>query len=149
MFKEINNNYCVKCVFWTFLLHVLISFVSKYVCVWWSCWMCNRRIDGRLVSPLSIATSTNFSDNCPLNLHLLLSSKTSCNSTQNFSFLVNFLVKFNGGLIHCTLPVKIDEFLRFGRRLSLLISCVPVVVGWLITWQSLTLHHLYIARYLP
>ena len=35
---------------------------------------------------------------------------------------------------------------RFGRRLAVVASCVPLVLGWLVTWQASQLGHLYIAR---
>ena len=36
---------------------------------------------------------------------------------------------------------------RFGRRLAILVDCIPLAVGWVLTWQSQTLAHLYAARY--
>ena len=35
---------------------------------------------------------------------------------------------------------------RFGRRAAILVDCVPLTVGWLLTWQATSLQHLYIAR---
>ena len=35
---------------------------------------------------------------------------------------------------------------RFGRRLAVVASCVPLVLGWVVTWQASQLGHLYIAR---
>ena len=35
---------------------------------------------------------------------------------------------------------------RFGRRLAVVASCAPLVLGWLVTWQASQLGHLYIAR---
>ena len=37
-------------------------------------------------------------------------------------------------------------FCRFGRRLAILLDCLPLIVGWLLTWQAQCLEHLYIAR---
>jgi len=36
--------------------------------------------------------------------------------------------------------------LRFGRRIAILLDCLPLTVGWLLTWQARSLEHLYIAR---
>ena len=36
--------------------------------------------------------------------------------------------------------------LRFGRRLAILLDCIPLIIGWLLTWQAQCLDHLYIAR---
>ena len=38
---------------------------------------------------------------------------------------------------------------RFGRRLAVVSSCAPLVLGWLVTWQASQLGHLYIARSEP
>ena len=38
---------------------------------------------------------------------------------------------------------------RFGRRLAVVASCVPLVLGWVVTWQASQLGHLYIARSEP
>ena len=38
------------------------------------------------------------------------------------------------------------SLLRFGRRVAILVDCIPLSVGWLLTWQARTLTHLYIAR---
>ena len=35
---------------------------------------------------------------------------------------------------------------RFGRRAAILADCVPLSLGWLLTWQARSLTHLYIAR---
>ena len=36
--------------------------------------------------------------------------------------------------------------LRWGRRAAILADCVPLSLGWLLTWQARSLSHLYIAR---
>ena len=38
---------------------------------------------------------------------------------------------------------------RFGRRLAVVASCAPLVLGWVVTWQASQLGHLYIARSEP
>jgi len=35
---------------------------------------------------------------------------------------------------------------RFGRRVAILLHCLPFVLGWLLTWQAQSLEHLYIAK---
>ena len=35
---------------------------------------------------------------------------------------------------------------RFGRRAAILADCVPLSLGWLLTWQARSLSHLYTAR---
>ena len=35
---------------------------------------------------------------------------------------------------------------RFGRRMALLVDCLPLIIGWILTWRAQSLLHLYIAR---
>jgi len=49
-----------------------------------------------------------------------------------------------GDLLGCVIGGPLAD--RFGRRLAILLDCLPLIVGWLLTWQAQCLEHLYIAR---
>jgi len=49
-----------------------------------------------------------------------------------------------GDLLGCTIGGPLAE--RFGRRIAVLLDCLPLAIGWILTWQAVTLEHLYIAR---
>jgi len=49
-----------------------------------------------------------------------------------------------GDLLGCVIGGPLAD--RFGRRLAILLDCIPLIVGWLLTWQAQCLDHLYIAR---
>eukprot|EP00092_Neocalanus_flemingeri_P013767 GFUD01014847.1.p1 GENE.GFUD01014847.1~~GFUD01014847.1.p1 ORF type:complete len:578 (+),score=118.94 GFUD01014847.1:284-2017(+) len=49
-----------------------------------------------------------------------------------------------GDLLGCVVGGPIAD--RFGRRVAVLLDCLPLTVGWLLTWQAQTLDQLYAAR---
>jgi len=49
-----------------------------------------------------------------------------------------------GDLLGCVIGGPLAD--RFGRRLAILLDCLPLTIGWLLTWQAQCLDHLYIAR---
>jgi len=49
-----------------------------------------------------------------------------------------------GDLLGCVIGGPLAD--RYGRRLAILLDCLPLIAGWLLTWQAQSLDHLYIAR---